>query len=61
MMLSQIPKRKNDAEILVGGKYGRTEIVSVMEVLADRSGDRMGRWAAFSIIKGLELKPAFYN
>lgn len=59
VLLNQIPKRKKDAEILIGGRSGKAETTNIMEVLSDREGARLGRWATFVVSKGLELKPAF--
>jgi hypothetical protein len=59
LLLSQLPKRRRDAEIAFGGKPGRGEFVNVIEVLADRLDGRLGMWAAFTIEKSGRLKPAF--
>lgn len=59
LLLSQLPKRRRDAEIVFGGKSGRGESVGVMEVLADRDDERVGAWSAFTIDKSGSLRPAF--
>jgi len=59
LLLSQLPKRRRDAEIAFGGKAGRGEFVNVVEVLADRLDGKLGVWAAFTIDKSGSLKPAF--
>ncbi|QDS73877.1 hypothetical protein FKW77_006976 [Venturia effusa] len=59
LLVSSLPKRRRDAEIVVGGKSGRAEVVGVIEVLGDRGDDRVGMWSAFSIEKSGTLKPAF--
>jgi hypothetical protein len=59
LLLSQLPKRRRDAEIAFGGKAGRGEFVNVIEVLADRVNRRLGMWSVFTIDKSGSLKPAF--
>lgn len=49
LLISMLPKRKKDAEILVGGKTGTAEVVNVVEVLSVRGRAGVGRWAAFEI------------
>ncbi|KIW06493.1 uncharacterized protein PV09_02929 [Verruconis gallopava] len=57
VLLSMIPKRRRDAEIFVGGKSGDGDRVGVLEVLCERGGNGVGRWAAFEIgLAGTELK-----
>lgn len=53
-----MPKRKEDAEAAFGGGGGDGgwEKVGVMEVLRDRNGGREGRWGAFEIVDGIELR-----
>ncbi|KAI9812153.1 MAG: hypothetical protein M1827_004819 [Pycnora praestabilis] len=64
VFLSKIPRTREDAEEIYGGEgggggtTGGAEMASVMEVIADRSGEREGRWAAF-MIDGAELKSAY--
>jgi hypothetical protein len=52
VLLSMLPKRKHDAEILIGGKSGQGGAVHVLEVLKDRSVSGLDRWAAFEIAEG---------
>jgi len=61
ILLSQLPKRRRDAEIEFGGKVGlgRAEFVNVIEVLADRWDGRMGSWAPFAMDKDVGLTAAF--
>jgi hypothetical protein len=59
LFLSELPKRRRDSEIVYGGKMGRAELVAIMEVLGDRWEGRLGRWAAFVMENGVELKAAF--
>lgn len=57
LLISMLPKRKKDAEIIVGGQSGRAEVVHVVEVLNDRDGNGHGRWAAFEIAEaGTQLR-----
>jgi RecA/RadA recombinase len=49
LLISMLPKRKKDAEILVGGKAGKAEVVNVVEVLSVKGSAGVGRWAAFEI------------
>lgn len=56
--LSTVPKTKEDAEVAFGGGGGdgAWEKVGVLEVLRDRNGGREGRWGAFEIVDGIELR-----
>lgn len=57
VLLSTLPKRKKDAEILVGCKGGNAEVVNVLEVLSEKGCDGQGRWAAFETAgAGTQLK-----
>lgn len=50
IFLSSIPKTREDAEIAFGGAGNpKWKMVSVLEVLSDRHGDREGQWASFEI------------
>ncbi|TID24309.1 Alpha-glucosidase [Venturia nashicola] len=59
LLVSSLPKRRRDAEVVVGGKSGRAEVVGVIEVLGDRVDDRVGMWTAYRIEKDGSLKAAF--
>jgi hypothetical protein len=59
LLLSLLPKRKRDSEIVYGGKMGRVELVNAVEVLGDRWEGRVGRWAAFALENGVELRATF--
>lgn len=59
VLVSSLPKRRRDAEVVVGRKSGRAEVVGVIEVLADRGDERAGMWAAFCIGKDGGLMGAF--
>jgi hypothetical protein len=56
LLLSVLPKRRRDSEIVYGGKMGRAELANTVEVLSDRWDGRFGRWAAFVMGNGVELK-----
>ena len=58
ILLSQLPKRRRDAEIIFGGKLGNQEMANVMEILTDRRDRRAGRWGAFTVVNGVELRNA---
>jgi hypothetical protein len=49
ILLSTVPQRRVDAEIVVGGKSGRAATVNVIEVLSARAGSSSGSWAAFEV------------
>ena len=58
LLISMLPKRKKDAEILIGGKSGKADVVHVIEVLSERDGGGHARWAAFEVAEnGTRLKP----
>ncbi|RDI84779.1 Alpha-glucosidase [Venturia inaequalis] len=59
LLVSSVPKRRRDAEIVVGGKSGKGELVGVIEVLGDRGDERVGMWSVFRIGKDGNLKGAF--
>lgn len=59
LLVSSLPKRRGDAEVVVGGRSGRAEVVGVIEVLGDRGDERVGMWSAFVIDKNGSLKEAF--
>ncbi len=61
-----MPKTKRDAAVVYGEGGGkevrgkRVEIVNVLEVLADRFGDRVGRWGGFGVGEGgVEVRNVF--
>ena len=59
VFMSSIPETKDDAEVAFGGDGRDTSNwrnVAVLEVLKDRNGTQEGRWAAFQLINGIELK-----
>ena len=59
MLLSTVPKTKDDAEIQFGGAEkdpSYWESIRIMEVLEDKKGTREGRWAAFEIVNDVELR-----
>lgn len=61
MLLSTLPLRGLDAKLFYGTQYDgvrrqRPEMVSVLEVMADRRGDRVGKWAAFVVDRSVNLK-----
>lgn len=49
ILLSKIPKTKKDAEILIGGKVGHGETITIIEVLSHRGDLGQGRWAALDM------------
>jgi hypothetical protein len=59
LLLNTLPKKRRDAEIVYGGKVGKAEFVTVVEVLGDRLDGRLGRWAAIVIEGGVKLREAF--
>lgn len=56
IIMSRVPKRKEDADAALGEKGG-WEGVNVVEVLYDRSGQTEGEWAAFEVRDGVEMIP----
>lgn len=60
LLLSRIPRRKMDAKVFYAdtgveerGKRRGVETVGVLEVTADRLGDRVGAWGTFEEGKGV--------
>lgn len=55
LLVSMVPRRKRDAERFYaagGEKAGKgVGFASVVEVLLDRCGDRVGRWVGFAVDK----------
>lgn len=49
LLISMLPKRKQDARVLIGGEKGKADTVFVAEVLSDRYGASQQRWAAFEV------------
>lgn len=49
-MIHQVPATENDARSMYGGSVVGSRdvrVASVVEVLEDRKGGRVGRWAAY--------------
>lgn len=59
LLVSSLPKRRRDAEIVVGGRGVRAEVVGLIEVLEDRGDERVGLWGVFCIDRGGSLRGAF--
>ena len=58
IILSSIPKTREDAENAYGGHSGNNGFATagILEVLKDRDGTRAGRWAAFDLLNGIDIK-----
>lgn len=60
IFISKVPKTKDDAEMAYGGGErdpARWKNACVLEVVRDRYGEREGRWVAFEIVNGFEIRP----
>ncbi|KAL8967055.1 MAG: hypothetical protein Q9197_005640 [Variospora fuerteventurae] len=58
IFLSTLPRSKDDADVAYGDarESRKYEEVGMIEVLKDRYGSREGRWSAFVMEAGLELR-----
>lgn len=58
ILLSSLPKTREDAEAAYGGDNESKDFASagIFEVLKDRRGVQAGRWTAFDIIRGIDIK-----
>ncbi|KAI4176848.1 MAG: hypothetical protein LQ348_005924 [Seirophora lacunosa] len=58
IFLSTLPRSKDDAEVAYGDarESRKYDEVGVIEVLKDRYGGREGRWSAFVVEAGIELR-----
>ncbi|KAK6430125.1 hypothetical protein LTR95_013722, partial [Oleoguttula sp. CCFEE 5521] len=63
MLLHRLPLTADDAKAMYGTQAGgagqrQARMVNVLEVLQDKYGSRVGRWAAFGTSAGGSLQPA---
>ncbi|KAL8824119.1 MAG: hypothetical protein Q9191_005286 [Dirinaria sp. TL-2023a] len=58
IFLSSLPKTRDDAEVAYGGDGGTKNFATagILEVLKDRETTRAGRWAAFDLINGTDIR-----
>ncbi|KAK3079472.1 hypothetical protein LTS18_004781, partial [Coniosporium uncinatum] len=54
LLVGALPRAKKDAEAVYDGRKvrGKVEMVEVVEVVQDRYGGRVGRWAGFGVRDG---------
>lgn len=58
IFLSSLPKTRDDAESAYGGDSGTKNFATagILEVLKDRESNRAGRWAAFDLLNGIDIR-----